>query len=268
MRVVFKSKLKRYYPVMITALVVLTVLIAFLAFLEINLRRRREALVELTGMYVKGGELVLLPFPKLEGEVSVEEAIASRRSIRSYQDQPLSLEQLSQLLWAAQGITYPRRGFRAAPSAGALYPLEVYVVVGHRGVQGLEAGVYHYIPQAHALELIKKGDFRKDLCRACLGQPWVENAPISIVIVAIYERTTSVYGERGIRYIHIEVGHVGQNIYLQAVSLGLGTVAVGAFHDEEVMKVIGCSEVEKPLYVMPVGWPKVTYKPTLEELVE
>ena len=161
-----------------------------------------------------------------------------------------------------------RRGFRAAPSAGALYPLEVYVVIGKGGVVGLEPGIYHYNPHTHALELIKEGDYRDELCAACLGQPWVGKAPVSIVITAIYERTMVKYGKRGIRYVHIEVGHVGQNVYLQAVALGLGTVAVGAFYDEEVRKVLGVSENEHPLYVMPVGVPKWRHRLTIDELKE
>ncbi len=205
---------------------------------------------------------IKLPLPKLDySRRFIEEVIAARRSIREYTREPLSLQELSQLLWAAQGITSPfRRGFRAAPSAGATYPLELYVVAGEGGVEGLEAGVYHYNPYKHSLELVKKGDFRRDLQAASLHQECVGEAPIDIVITAEYERTTSVYGERGIRYVIMEVGHVGQNIYLEATALGLGTVAVGAFYDEEVRRVIGAPEHHKLLYIMPVGRPRVSYK--------
>ena len=208
--------------------------------------------------------VVELPFPRLKGGVSVEEAIARRRSIRSYRDVPLTLEQLSQILWAAQGITEPERRFRAAPSAGATYPLEVYVVVGEGGVKGLRAGVYRYDPLRHVLVMVKEGNLRVKLSEAALGQPWVRSAPVCLVIAADYSRTTNRYGERGIRYVHMEAGHVGQNVYLEATALGLGTVAVGAFRDEEVKSLLGIPE--DPLYIMPIGVPKATYELREEDL--
>ncbi len=197
-------------------------------------------------------EIVQLPEPRYEGEMSVEEAIARRRSIRYYRDEPLTLDQLSQLLWAAQGITEKKKKFRASPSAGATYPFEIYVVVGN--VQGLKPGVYHYNPFNHTLELIKEGDYRKELQKAALNQEWVGKAAIDIVLVAFYERTTKYYGERGYQYVHIEAGHIGQNIYLQATALNLGTVAVGAFYDKEVAKVVETDGT--PLYIFPVGVPR------------
>ncbi|MBO8174203.1 MAG: SagB/ThcOx family dehydrogenase [Thermococcus sp.] len=197
------------------------------------------------------GEEIMLPEPKLKGDISVEEAIAKRRSIRYYKDKPLTLEQLSQLLWAAQGITEEKRKFRAAPSAGATYPFEIYVVVGN--VEGLEPGIYHYDPFKHSLTLIKEGDYRKQLQAAALNQQWVGKAAIDIVLVAFYERTTKYYGERGYRYVYMEAGHIGQNIYLQATALGLGTVAVGAFYDEEVAKILETDG--DPVYIFPVGVP-------------
>lgn len=192
-----------------------------------------------------------LPKPRYSSETSVEEAILKRRSIREYRDEPLSYEEVAQLLWAAQGITEPRWGFRAAPSAGATYPLEVYVVVKEGGVEGLDAGIYHYIPRRHELEMIREGDYSRELMAACLDQEWVGDAAINLVITAIYERTTWRYGERGRRYVHMEVGHVGENVYLQCVSLGLGCVVIGAFYDEEVKRVLGVEE--EPMYVIPVG---------------
>jgi len=201
-------------------------------------------------------KVINLPEPKIKGEMSVEEALFKRRSIREYTSQPLNLEQISQLLWAAQGITEPNLGFRTAPSAGATYPLEVYLIVGENGVKELEAGIYKYNPHEHNIILLLKGDFRKELMGAGLGQTWIGEAPINIVIVAIYERTTARYGERGIRYVHMEAGHVGQNIYLQATALKLGTVVIGAFYDEEVQKVLNLPKEEKPLYIMPVGYPR------------
>lgn len=194
-----------------------------------------------------------LPQPHFKGDMSVEEAIRLRRSIRDYQDEPLSLEHVSQLLWAGQGIT---EGFkRAAPSAGATYPLTLYLVVGEEGVTGLAAGIYEYVPKTHSLVLVKKGDFRNRIATACLGQSFIEDAPINIVIAAEYERTTARYGERGIRYVHMEAGHVGENIYLQAGASGLGTVVVGAFLDVDLAQVLSLPEEQVPLYVMPVGYP-------------
>jgi SagB-type dehydrogenase family enzyme len=199
---------------------------------------------------------VYLPKPERRGTVSVEEAIQRRRSIRSYTDEPLTLQDISQLLWAAQGITDPARKFRAAPSAGALYPLEVYLVVGRGGVKGLEEGLYHYDPYEHGLRYILTGDLRPDLAEAALGQIWVREAPIVIVITAVYERTTAKYGERGLRYVHMEAGHIGQNLYLQAVARGLGMVVVGAFYDETVQEVLQLPKDHKPLYLIPVGHPE------------
>lgn len=199
---------------------------------------------------------VELPSPETTGTVSVEEAIQRRRSIRSYTDEPLSLQDISQLMWAAQGITDPARKFRAAPSAGATYPLEVYVVVGNNCVTALAGGLYRYDPSEHRLEYILKGDLRSSLAEAALGQSWMREAPINIVIAAVYERTTNRYGERGIRYVHMEAGHVGQNLYLQAVARGLGMVVVGAFHDDQVQGLLQLPTDQKPLYIIPIGHPK------------
>jgi len=198
--------------------------------------------------------MLLLPEPRIYRDVSLEEAILKRRSIREYSEEPLRLEDLSQILWAAQGITEPNRMFRAAPSAGATYPLEIYVVV--KEVVDLEPGIYRYIPANHSLQVIKEGDYSYHLYRACLNQQWVLEAKANIVITAVYERTTSVYGERGIRYVHMEAGHAGQNIYLQSTALGVGTVAIGAFYDEYVEEVVGCEPGERALYVYPLGYIK------------
>ncbi|MGB9593146.1 MAG: SagB/ThcOx family dehydrogenase [Anaerolineae bacterium] len=193
-----------------------------------------------------------LPTPQYDSATSVEEALLKRRSIRDYKDAPLTLAELGQLLWAAQGIT-DLAGFRTAPSAGALYPMEVYAVVGN--VTGLAAGVYKYRPAAHALERISGGNRLAELSKAALGQAAVRDAAVVLVLAAVYERTTQKYGERGVRYVHMEAGHVSQNVYLQAVSLGLGTVTIGAFYDEDVKKVVGLAGNEETLYLMPVGRP-------------
>jgi len=195
-------------------------------------------------------EIIGLPFPRNKSAVSVEEAISLRSSIREYKDEALTQEEISQLLWAAQGMMQRKSG-RTAPSSGALYPLEIYLVVGK--VKNLEPGVYHYRPPEHSLVKIESGDKRSVLFNASLRQPSIKNAPVSLVICAKYQRTTQKYGERGSRYVHIEVGHVGQNIYLQAEALGLATVAIGAFNDEAVKKALGVKE--EPIYIMPLGRP-------------
>jgi SagB-type dehydrogenase family enzyme len=160
------------------------------------------------------------------------------------------MEEASQLLWAAQGMS-DSRGFRTAPSAGALYPLEVYLVVGN--VQGLAQGVYHYVPGNHQLVKVADGDKRHQLAGAALGQRPVSDGAVSIVFTAVYSRTTGKYGERGIRYVHIEVGHAGQNVCLQATALSLGAVTIGAFSDELVAASLHIPQEEKPLYIIPIG---------------
>ncbi len=216
----------------------------------------RIAEVKEMGAFEVGGKKIKLPPPKLKGVMSVEEAIHRRRSKRKFYDEPIKMEQLSNLLWSAQGITDPVNMFRAAPSAGATYPFEVYVVVKKGGVEGLNAGVYHYIPHEHALELCFEEDIVKELTFAALNQEWVYEAPINIVLAAVYERTTWRYGERGERYVHMEAGHIGQNIYLQATSLGLGTVVIGAFFDDRVQRLLKLPSDQKPLYILPVGKPR------------
>lgn len=197
---------------------------------------------------------IKLPPPMVKGKISLEEAIKKRRSERDFQDRALTLRQVSQILWAAQGITEERGFKRAAPSAGALYPLELYLVV--KKVKELEAGVYHYHPANHTLDLTLRGNYQTPLAEACLGQMFIAEAPVSLVIAAEYERTTAKYGKRGLRYVHIEVGHVGENICLQVVALGLGAVTIGAFWDEEVSRRLSLPKNYKPLYVLPVGYVK------------
>jgi len=197
---------------------------------------------------------ISLPAPRLKGEMSLEEAILKRRSRRDFGDSPLTLGEISQILWAAQGIT-DKTGLRAAPSAGALYPLDLYLVVGKQGVAGLGEGVYHYLPQSHSLEPTLEGDVRQTLARLSAGQMFIAEAPLSLLVTAEYERTTKKYGDRGVRYVHMEAGHVGQNVYLQAEALGLGTVTIGAFQDEEISQALDLPSGHRPLYVMPIGQP-------------
>lgn len=197
-----------------------------------------------------------LPKPAFDGVISVERAIKERRTCRAFRSDPLSIARLSQLLWAAEGVTDEARGFRAAPSGGALYPLDLYAVVGDGGVEGLAPGVYRYHSTGHTIELVKKGDCRKEVASAANGQMWMAQAPVCFVITAEYERITGKYGERGQRYAQIEVGHVGENIMLQAGALGMGAGIVGAFNDASVAAAIKAAKGHEPLIIIPVGYKK------------
>jgi SagB-type dehydrogenase family enzyme len=199
---------------------------------------------------VQRHKMITLPEPTYEGKISLEAALKARKSIRLYSTEPLLTDDVSQLLWAAQGLNRKNR-MRTAPSAGALYPLEVYLVAGL--VQDLQAGVYRYHPFSHELDLVESGDKRRELAISALHQDCIERGAISLVLAGVYERTSMKYGSRAERYVHIEIGHAAQNIYLQAVSLDLGTVMVGAFHDEKVQQTLSMRRNESPLCIMPVG---------------
>jgi SagB-type dehydrogenase family enzyme len=190
------------------------------------------------------GSTIELPAPRTDGDLSLEEALAARRSIRDFTPEELTLEEISQLLWAAQGITASWGG-RTAPSAGALYPLEVYVATSD--------GLSRYLPEGHRAESISTADVREALAEAALGQAAVAEAPAVFVITAVPARTEAKYGGRAERYVHMEAGHVAQNVLLQAVALGLGSVPTGAFADEEVARVLELPPGEVPLYLVPVG---------------
>jgi SagB-type dehydrogenase family enzyme len=194
-----------------------------------------------------------LPPPRLDSGCSVERAMHERRSVRAFGSDPLTLSESGQLLWAAQGIT-GAEGQRAAPSAGALYPLEVYLVVGR--VNGLKPGLYHYTPATHALTLVRAGDERAPLAAAAFGQEWVSESPAVLVFAAVERRTSRKYGDRAPRYVAIEVGHAAQNVFLQAVCLGLGAGVVGAFDDLAVGHLLSLPEGESAVYLMPVGRPR------------
>ncbi len=193
---------------------------------------------------------VPLPEPSADGDVSLESTIERRRSVRRFAQRSLSLADAAQLLWAAQGVT-SKDGGRAAPSAGALYPLELYLVAGD--VESLPTGLYRYRPMGHRLHHVADGDLRKPLAAAALGQSWIRRAPAVLVIAGVYERSAKKYGRRARRYTHIEVGHAAQNVYLQAAARDLGTVFVGAFNDAEVQQVLGLPRDRAPLALMPVG---------------
>ena len=199
-----------------------------------------------TGSAAQG---VSLPPPPTAGAMSLEEALAHRRSVREFAPGALTLAEISRLAWAAQGVTAPEH--RTAPSAGATYPLEVYLVVGD--AENLAAGVYRYRPGQHRLEVVTGGDMRLPLSAAALDQKWISRAAMVVVIAAVFERTTARYGMRGARYVHMEAGHVAQNLLLQAAALGLGATPVGAFNDTEVSRLLHLPGSEKPLYIIPVG---------------
>lgn len=192
---------------------------------------------------------ISFPPPKTRGRATLEECIQARRSIRSYQEKKLTMEELGQLSWAAQGITERSGMLRAAPSAGALYPLEIYLVSSE--------GLFHYLPKNHQLERLTSKDLRNALCEASLRQQCIREAPVTLVIAAVFHRTARKYGEkRSWRYIDIEVGHAAQNVDLQAVALNLGTVNVGAFHDKEVRECLNLPEDHEPRLLIPIGHPK------------
>ena len=200
-------------------------------------------------------ESIPLSEPRHRGDVSLERAIYERRSVRSFKDSSLLFDQLSQLLWAASGKTIDgiTGASRSAPSAGGLYPLEFFAVVG--SVESLKPGIYRYNWKDHSVRMEKEGDLRAELARAALHQRFIQDAPLVIVIAAVYERTARKYGRRGSsRYVYIDAGHAAQNIFLQTVGLDLGTVVVGAFMDNEVKKLLNLGD-EEPLLIMPIGWP-------------
>ena len=201
-------------------------------------------------MELRSEEMIVLPEPKTTGERSVEETLLSRRSVRTYTKEPITPDDLSQLLWAAQGVT-SKDGFRTAPSAGALYPLEVYVVAGN--VDGVPDGVYNYRTGEHALQKVCDGDLRGNLSACALNQSQITDAAVDIVFTAVFERTTVKYGDRGVRYVYIEAGHAAQNVYLQAEALDLGVCAIGAFYEDDVAELLVLPEDEVPIYILSIG---------------
>jgi SagB-type dehydrogenase family enzyme len=193
-------------------------------------------------------EIVKLPEPSLEGSMSLEQAIVCRRSRRQFLPKSLKLEQIGQLAWAAQGQD-TRGKYRTVPSAGATYPLELFLITNE--------SLFHYLPAKHALEKLADGNLRSELALAAWGQEFIEAAPVTLVFAAQFTRTTTRYGQRGVRYVYMEAGHAAQNVLLQAESLGLGSVAVGAFDDASVKKVLALPDHIEPIYMVVVGhWRK------------
>ena len=199
---------------------------------------------------------ISLPRPSYKGTFSVEEALKVRRTHRSFTSRPLTLKQFSQLLWGAYGVTSRKYGsfLKTAPSAGGLYPLDIYGVVGKGGVETLAEGVYHYNPEDHTASLLMEGDLRPEVARQSLHQMWMAKAPLILVITGEYERSSIKYGPRGVTYTHIEAGCVGQNIFLQAEAIGLKAGIVGAFNNRDVVKTMGLPSSHDPLLIMPVGF--------------
>lgn len=183
--------------------------------------------------------------PRYKGTLSLEEVIKKRRSVRNFKNIKIKEENLSQILWSAYGITDIKNNFKSIPSAGATYPLEIYFIN--------DEGLYHYFSEEHSIEIIKKGDLRKQLSSACLNQDFISQASLCIIICAVYERTTIYYGERGLRYIYFEAGHCAQNICLQSVALGLDSVCIGTFYDKEVKKMLSCPLDVEPIYIVAIG---------------
>ncbi len=186
-----------------------------------------------------------LPKPNLKGTKSLEECIFERESVRSYKTRPIEIEKISQILWSAQG----KKGFkRTVPSAGATYPLEIYVTIKDKGF-------FHYNIETHSLELITEEKLEENLSRASWDQEFIAQAYLNIIICAEFSRTTERYRQRGIRYVYIEVGHCAQNVHLEAVALGLASVPIGAYEDDKVKKVLALPKKIEPLYIIPIGYP-------------
>ncbi len=207
-----------------------------------------------SGKAFMNAEMIKLPEPVFDGEISFEKAAYERRSVRNFSDKPLNLFQLSQILWAAQGISDTLKNFRTVPSAGATYPLDLYVFSGT--VEGLEPGIYKYLPEENALLAIIRDDRRDELSFSCHNQRFIQAAPVVLLVTGVVERTESRYGTRAQRYVFMEAGHLGQNVSLQAVTLGLSSVMVGAFDDQKVAEIMDLDISQTPLYVIPLGYRK------------
>ncbi len=202
------------------------------------------------GLAPDDSEVICLPEPRYDSDVSLEESLLARRSVRTYSDEPVTLQEISQLLWAAQGIT-DNSGHRTAPSAVALYPLSIYVVASN--VPEILDGVYLYEPENHAIRRVIDGDLRDDLADAAMGQASVRQGALSFVVTVDYGKVMSSFGDKGERFGTLEAGHATQNLCLQATALDLGIVTAGAINDDEVAKVLNLPEALTPLYVIPVG---------------
>lgn len=191
-----------------------------------------------------------LPLPATQGSVPLQGALAQRRSLRRFAQASLTVAEVGQLLWAAQGVTDPD-GRRTAPSAGATYPLVLYLVAGQ--VAGLATGMYRYLPQGHRLMPVGQRDLRADIAVAAFQQMWLQDAPALLLVAAQPSRTAARYGTRAERYVAMESGAAAQNVLLQAVALGLGGTLVGAFDDAALHRILALPEKEQLLAIIPVG---------------
>jgi len=197
-----------------------------------------------------------LPEPGVFTTMTLDEVLRKRKSIRVYTLEPLQLKELSYLLWAANGLRCREEGleFRTAPSAGALYPIETYLIVGN--VADLDPGVYHYTVQKHELEVLKTGNFIKEAIRAGMGQEMIGLAAVTLVWTGVFERTKWKYRQRAYRYVYLDTGHIAENLALASTSLGLGSCQIGALYDDEVNQIVGVDGIEESvLYMSTVGRP-------------
>lgn len=200
--------------------------------------------------HLSNTKIIHLPAPRKGSHISLEQALQNRRSTRDYTGGPVNLSDVSQLLWSAQGET-STNDYRTAPSAGALFPLELYLLVTN--VRDLKTGIYKYIPSIHSIRRQNNTDVKEKLAKLCFDQTWITKAAVDILISAVYERTTIKYGDRGIRYIYLEAGHAAQNICLQATVLGLSVTTVGAFSDQGLKSTLNIPSNEFPLYLLTIG---------------
>lgn len=237
----------------------LKVLCALIIFINPAFLYCEESLlVKKGGVYANNKDMKIRLNPPHFKEINLKILLEKRSSCRNFQNKTLNLDDVATLLWAACGKKQEAitQATRTIPSAGATYPLELYVVVGTNSLDKLKEGLYHYIIEEHSLEPIAQGDKRPELAVACLGQDFIKEAPISLIIAANFKRTTNRYGTRGERYVYMEMGHACQNTYLAVTNLGLGTVEVGAFIDESVRQTLKLDKDCVPLSVMPIGYPK------------
>ncbi len=237
---------REYYAVLLLT----AILISALVLLQITVQMpKEEIIIEATCSDYPQQSRIALPEPAFKGK-ALEDAINERRSVRNYSSEELSLHELSMLLWAGNGIT-SEEGLRSAPSAGGLYPIDLYVVPNR--VENASCGLYRYVPKGHELVLVKEGIYTEQLYEVSLGQAHVRDAAVLIALVATPERTAGKYGEIGEDYVLMEAGHIAQNTLLEAVSLGLGAVPVGGFDREAADGILGLDEKQDAVYLVAVG---------------
>ncbi|MHA1104112.1 MAG: SagB/ThcOx family dehydrogenase [Promethearchaeota archaeon] len=204
--------------------------------------------------YANPVRIINLPAPKIDENLPFWNIIKNRQSLRKFSREPLDLEQVSLLLFGISGITrnYPQFAFRTVPSAGGLFPIETYAVINN--IDGIDPGIYHYNIKDHVLECLKLGDYRIDAMKACLDQKMVYNSAITFIWTAVIERSKWKYLQRCYRYIYMDAGHIGQNCYLVAEALGLGTCTIGAIYDNELNDLLEIDGIEETsIYVGVIG---------------